>query len=103
MDRAVCVLWELTLAEHASSAGKQVKGGVEVRLINIDADAGQGLGVFENLHGVAAPELFVHQLKKPRNAIMARRSGRFLNAWQKIARQRNEEYGRRGQPSSLRT
>jgi putative DNA primase/helicase len=34
---------ELTLAEHASSAGKQVKGGVEVRLINIDADAGKGL------------------------------------------------------------
>lgn len=55
---------ELTLAEHALSAGKHVKGGVEVRLINIDADAGQGLGVFEDLHGVELPEQFVHQLKE---------------------------------------
>ena len=54
---------ELTLAEHASSAGKQVKGGVEVRLINIEADAGQGLGVFENLHGVESPERLVDQLR----------------------------------------
>ena len=54
---------ELTLAEHALSAGKQVQGGVEVRLINIDADAGQGLGVFEDLHDVESPEQFVHELK----------------------------------------
>lgn len=55
---------ELTLAEHAASAGKHVKGGVEVRLLNIDADAGQGLGVFENLHGAASSEVFVHQLRE---------------------------------------
>ncbi len=55
---------ELTLAEHASSAGKQVKGGVEVRLINIEADAGRGFGLFENLHGVVSAEQFVHQLKQ---------------------------------------
>lgn len=54
---------ELTLAEHASTAGKQVKGGVEVRLVNIEADAGQGLGVFENLHGVESAEKLVDQLK----------------------------------------
>lgn len=55
---------ELTLAEHASSAGKQVRGGVEVRLINIEADAGRGLGVIEELHGLDAPELFVQQMRK---------------------------------------
>ena len=55
---------ELTLAEHASSAGKQVKGGVEVRLINIEADAGRGFGLFENLHGVESAEQFVHLLKQ---------------------------------------
>jgi uncharacterized protein (DUF927 family) len=54
---------ELTLAEHASTVGKQVKGGVEVRLINIEADAGQGLGVFENLHDVESSEKLVDQLK----------------------------------------
>jgi uncharacterized protein (DUF927 family) len=54
---------ELTLAEHALSAGKQVRGGIEVRLINIEAEAGQGLGVFEDLHAVESPEQFVHQLK----------------------------------------
>lgn len=54
---------ELTLAEHASSVGKQVKGGVEVRLININADAGRGIGVFEDLHGVS-PEELVRQLRQ---------------------------------------
>jgi uncharacterized protein (DUF927 family) len=54
---------EMTLAEHASSAGKQVKGGVEVRLISIEADAGKDLGLFENLHGFESAAQFANQLK----------------------------------------
>ncbi len=55
---------ELTLAEHVASVGKRIKGGAEVRLLNIRADAGQGLGIFETLHGAASPESFVHQLRE---------------------------------------
>ena len=42
---------ELTLAQKMSEAGKQAKAGLEVRLVNLPADARAGLGVFQNLHG----------------------------------------------------
>jgi len=54
---------ELTLAEHAASAGKRTKGGAEVRLLNIQADAGHGLGMFEALHESPSPEIFVGQMR----------------------------------------
>ena len=54
---------EMTLAEHAASAGKRTRGGVAVRLLNIEADAGKGLGLFENLHGTARPDEFARKLK----------------------------------------
>jgi uncharacterized protein (DUF927 family) len=55
---------EVTLADHAQTAGKRTKGGAEVRLLNIEADAGAGLGLFENLHGATSPDLFARQLKE---------------------------------------
>jgi uncharacterized protein (DUF927 family) len=54
---------ELTLAEHARSAGKRTKGGADVRLLNIEADAGCGMGLFENLHDSASPDAFSRDLK----------------------------------------
>jgi uncharacterized protein (DUF927 family) len=54
---------ELTLAEHAASAGRRAKAGAEVRLLNIPADAGQGFGMFENLHDCSSPQDFVGQLR----------------------------------------
>jgi putative DNA primase/helicase len=55
---------ELTLSEHAASAGKRTKGGAEVRMLNIEADAGRGWGMFEDLHGVSSPDKFVAQLRE---------------------------------------
>ena len=48
---------ERTLQEILQSAGKQSKGGQEVRMLQIDADAGagKGMGMFETLHGFAKP------------------------------------------------
>ncbi len=40
------------------------KGGAEVRLLNLDADAGAGLGLFEDIHGAATPDLFARRLKE---------------------------------------
>lgn len=54
---------EITLAEHAASVGKRVKGGAEVRLLNVESDAGAGLGLFETLHGAESADAFVQQLK----------------------------------------
>jgi putative DNA primase/helicase len=53
---------EISLAQHAQSAGRQARGGAQVRLINIPADAGAGLGIFEDIHLAASPQEFVKLL-----------------------------------------
>ncbi len=42
---------ELTLAAKIGEAGKRTMAGLEVRLVNLPADAGAGYGVFQELHG----------------------------------------------------
>lgn len=44
---------EYTLAQHMAEANKELKAGQEIRMLAIPADAGQGHGLFENLHGFA--------------------------------------------------
>ncbi|TDY23931.1 putative DNA primase/helicase [Paraburkholderia sp. BL6665CI2N2] len=43
---------EIGLAQHMQAGGKTAKAGQEVRLVEIPADAGAGLGLFEALHGM---------------------------------------------------
>ena len=42
---------ELGLADHMAEGMKRTRTGQEVRMADIPADAGAGLGAFENLHG----------------------------------------------------
>ena len=42
---------ELSLSQHVAEAGKKTPAGAELRMADIPADAGHGLGCFENLHG----------------------------------------------------
>lgn len=42
---------ELSLSQHVAEVGKRTPAGAELRMADIPADAGQGLGCFENLHG----------------------------------------------------
>ncbi|MNE29776.1 hypothetical protein D3C80_1232670 [compost metagenome] len=42
---------EKTLAQHMAEANKDLKAGMEVRLLAVPADASKGLGLFEELHG----------------------------------------------------
>jgi putative DNA primase/helicase len=44
---------EISLEAKMAEAGKMTKGGQDVRLAHINADAGKGLGVFDTLHGFA--------------------------------------------------
>lgn len=53
---------EVTLAEHMGSAGKVARGGQDVRFVTIEADAGQGLGVFDTHNGATSPHSLAHQL-----------------------------------------
>lgn len=42
---------EYTLAQHMAGANKELKGGMEMRMLAVPADAGQGFGLFDTLHG----------------------------------------------------
>jgi putative DNA primase/helicase len=53
---------EGTAAEHAGTAGKRLHRGAEVRMVNLAADAGCGLGVFEELHGFESGQVFADAL-----------------------------------------
>lgn len=42
---------EAGLADKMAEAGKRARAGQEVRVVEVPADAGRGLGLFEDLHG----------------------------------------------------
>jgi putative DNA primase/helicase len=52
---------EIQLSEHSE---EWVKGGAEVRLVNIEADPGAGHGIYENLHGRASGVVLSDELKR---------------------------------------
>src|SRR5262249_50693614 len=53
---------ELTIEEYLATIDRKMKAGIEVRLLSIPADAGAGMGLFENLHGAASPQAFAGEL-----------------------------------------
>lgn len=55
---------EITLNEHAEVAGRTLKTGVEIRLVNISADAGLGLGMFESKNAFATSKQLAEKLKE---------------------------------------
>jgi uncharacterized protein (DUF927 family) len=62
---------EKSLADMATEAGQKIKGGQEIRLLDIPADAGTGFGIFEDLHGMTAKGLAVAMRLRNRNRIIA--------------------------------
>ena len=42
---------EKTLAQHMAEANKELKAGMEIRMLAVPADASKGLGMFDVLHG----------------------------------------------------
>ena len=46
---------EESLASVMAKSGQQVKAGQEIRLVEIDADAGAGMGMFVQLNGAGSP------------------------------------------------
>ena len=56
---------EISLADKMAEDGKgrHVAAGQAVRVIDLPADAGAGMGLFENLHGAPSGDAFSRQLK----------------------------------------
>ena len=55
---------EITLAQKMGEAGKKAMAGLEVRLVNLPADAGADMGIFQNLHGRLTPAALAEELKR---------------------------------------
>ncbi|WP_257252741.1 MULTISPECIES: DUF927 domain-containing protein [unclassified Endozoicomonas] len=54
---------EITLAQHMREGGKKARAGQEVRMVDIPADAGAGMGMFENLHEIESPSRFAEVIR----------------------------------------
>ena len=54
---------EFALSDYAAAAGRKIKGGAEVRLINLPANAGAKYGLFEDIHDELSPKAFAELLK----------------------------------------
>ena len=57
---------EVTLESHLASIGKRVKAGQQVRVIDLSADAGAQMGVFNQSHGMSAADLSDHLKQQSR-------------------------------------
>ena len=53
---------EVTLAAKMGEAGKRLMAGLEVRLAHLPADAGAGMGIFQELHGRPSAAALVEEL-----------------------------------------
>lgn len=72
---------ELTLADKIREDGnRRVTAGQGVRVVDIPADAGVGLGVFEALHGYADGHVFVQKLKDTAKSIYGQSIRAYLAA-----------------------
>ena len=54
---------EMSLTALMATAGKRANAGQEIRLADIDADAGVGMGAFEELHGHETPAALALAIK----------------------------------------
>lgn len=54
---------EISLGQHMQEVGKQTRAGQEIRLVDIQADAGAGLGLFETLNGEASGAALSQRIK----------------------------------------
>ena len=60
---------ELGLADHMAEGMKRTRTGQEVRMADIPADAGAGLGAFENLHGHEGGAAFAKHITHQAQAV----------------------------------
>ncbi|GAV33011.1 hypothetical protein ROTAS13_00659 [Roseomonas sp. TAS13] len=85
---------EVTLAAKMADAGKKTMAGLEVRLVNLPADAGAGMGVFQQLHDLPNPAALANHLRDAARTHYGTAARAFLA---KLAKDRAED------PEALRS
>jgi putative DNA primase/helicase len=71
---------ELGLADHMQEGQKRARTGQMVRMADIPADAGQGLGAFENLHSLDGGSAFARHITNQAGAVYGA-TGRAWLVW----------------------
>jgi len=69
---------ELGLSQHMQAAGKTARAGQELRLVDLPADAGAGMGLFERLHDRETPQALANYLGKATGAYHGAAARAFL-------------------------
>lgn len=55
---------EISLVDHVEAVGGKPRAGTEMRMVELDADAGAGKGIFQFIHGFDKPSDFADYLTK---------------------------------------
>ena len=76
---------ECGLAERIVEEGGTAKAGQQVRFLDIPADAGAGMGLFEDLHGHGDPSAFAASLQKAASRTYGTAARAFIRKVQKQA------------------
>ena len=66
-------------------AGKRATAGLEVRLVNLPANAGAGMGVFQNLHDRPSAAALVEELREGARRTTGPRRGRSWRGYHRTA------------------
>ena len=78
---------EMTIADKVREDGQQVRAGQEVRIVDLSADAGAGMGAWQDLHGHDTPGQFSDAIKAACAANYGTLSGAYIDA---LTRSRGE-------------
>ena len=70
---------EVSLADKMAEIGRRSRAGQEVRLVDVPADAGAGLGAFEELHGAPSSGAFAEELRQATEQYCGVPARRFLH------------------------
>jgi putative DNA primase/helicase len=73
---------ERPIADMVAEAGKKIRGGADIRLATIPADAGAGMGIFEKLpEGITDARIFAETLEAAAKAYFGTAIQAFIEAW----------------------
>jgi len=74
-----CSAGEIGLADHMAEGNKRARTGQELRMADIPADAGAGMGIFNELHGFESGAALAHHLGKVCDALHGTAGRAFLD------------------------
>ncbi len=79
---------EVTLADKLAESGQRMTPGLAVRLLDVPADAGAGMGVFQQLHGSAEPGALADRLREAARTHFGTAGAAFVD---RLASDRNDD------------